>query len=112
MKLTAAICAVSALFAAACASAPATQVASGPQVDAIPGPALQGASMNTPILVSETSEDDGAKICRKLDPATGSRIGSRTVCMTQAEWDLREQTSRDWAKDVSTNGKWNLQSGN
>jgi hypothetical protein len=111
MKLTAMTCALSALVLAACAGAPGTQTA-GPNVDAVPGAALQGGTLSGPIAVAETSNaDSDRKICRKMDPATGSRVGTRTVCMTQIEWDAREKAAREFATDAATNGKWNLDKG-
>jgi hypothetical protein len=31
--------------------------------------------------------DPNAKVCRKLPPPVGTRLGARRVCKTQAEWD-------------------------
>lgn len=38
--------------------------------------------------------DPKAKVCKKQPPPTGSHIGERRICKTQAEWD---QASRDAA---------------
>ena len=39
-------------------------------------------------------------VCKKFDPPTGSRIGKRQICRTQAEWDYiqaQEQEAIDRA---------------
>lgn len=34
-------------------------------------------------------------VCKKFPPKLGSRIGPRTVCKTQVEWDLIRQEEYD-----------------
>jgi hypothetical protein len=112
MKLTVATCALAALAVAGCAGTPSGATSQGPSVEAVPGAALQGATLSGPIAVANTA-DSGAdeEICRKMDPYTGSRVGGRKVCMTKAEWDERERAAKEFAKDAATNGKWNLDKG-
>lgn len=55
------------------------------------------------ITTSAIAADDAApkpakpkKICKSTEPSTGSRMGARTICKTQAEWDGdRDATQRD-----------------
>lgn len=43
----------------------------------------------TPIL-------DAPKVCKRIDPPAGSRMGSRRVCHTEAEWTaLQNAVDRD-----------------
>ena len=46
---------------------------------------VQPAAAETEAMLNET-------VCKKQAPATGSRLGARTVCMTNKEW--RERTVR------------------
>lgn len=34
-------------------------------------------------------------VCRNLGPVTGTRLGSRRVCKTKAQWDLDRMNSRE-----------------
>jgi hypothetical protein len=37
------------------------------------------------------SQDDERRVCRRIDGATGSRLGARRVCRTAAEWRAMEE---------------------
>jgi hypothetical protein len=43
---------------------------------------------------TSAAADPNAKVCRKLPPPTGTRLGSRRVCKTQAEWDQERFDAR------------------
>lgn len=111
MKLIAPLASLAALLAAGCAGSPSTQQAGGPVVEVVPGAGVTS-SQPAALLVADASATDlDKKICRQLDPFTGSRVGGRRLCLTAAEWELRENNSREFAKEAGTNGRWNLQSG-
>jgi hypothetical protein len=38
--------------------------------------------------------DPSERICRNIDP-TGSRVTTKRVCATRAEWDAREREDKD-----------------
>lgn len=42
-----------------------------------------------------TVNDPNKIVCRQLEPATGTRIGTRRVCKTQREWDQDHQRAAD-----------------
>jgi len=113
MKPMAAIFALAAL--AACAGAPeggGTQLAAAPNVEVTPGPGTSG-MMTGPVAVVSTnaSPSDEGVICRKLEPKTGSRVGARETCMTEAQWAEIEKSAQAYVKDVQDSGKWNFSSG-
>lgn len=85
---------------AAQASFAATVDASAPQATATPAPPSTVAAAPTPVSttpasVSATSApasgiaatDPNAIVCKRLAPETGTRLGSRTQCRTNAQWD-------------------------
>jgi len=37
------------------------------------------------------SQDEERQVCRRIDAATGSRLGARRVCRTAAEWRAMEE---------------------
>lgn len=113
MKYSFALASLAAVMAAACAGTPSqsASASSGPSVEVTPGAGLQ-AGASGPIQVADTSlSDPNKEICKKMDPYTGSRVGGRTVCMTQAQWTERERAAREFATDAASNGKWNLDKG-
>ena len=38
--------------------------------------------------------DKTSLICRKMDPPTGIRVGTRDVCLTQHQWDMQMHQSQ------------------
>ena len=55
-----------------------------------------------PFMVAATSPSSGpadrkshadgtAVVCKKFSPPTGTRIGERRICLTNAEWQLLDQ---------------------
>lgn len=52
--------------------------------------------------VNEKAPDPDKKICR-VERETGSRIVSRKVCMTRAEWDEQDRLLRDDIRNASKN---------
>ena len=47
-------------------------------------------------------KDPNAKICEKIE-ITGSRLGSRRVCMTAADWAAQRQDHRNDIEKVQRN---------
>ena len=37
------------------------------------------------------AQDDEKRVCRRVDPMTGSRLGTRRVCRSAAEWRAMEE---------------------
>jgi len=53
-------------------------------------------STTTPNAASTTPDSDPDKIvCKQMPPPTGSRIGSRRECHTQAEWDQMARNDQE-----------------
>ena len=48
------------------------------------------------------SDQPGAPVCRTVPPATGSRIGTRTMCMTGTEWQAKSLNDRDQLNDAES----------
>ncbi len=114
MKSTVAILAFVAMAATACAGAPtggAMHASAGPDIMVVPGPGVSGTMTGTVAVVSTDASTSEQQVCRKLEAKTGSRVGTRDVCMTQAQWDSVEKAAKDFTKDVQDSGKWNMQSG-
>lgn len=56
------------------------------------------------------SADDGVTssteiICRRQPAPTGSRIGGRNICKTQAQWDRINRESRDLVEEAQNRSK-------
>lgn len=69
-------------------AAPTAQPAATATQSAAPASAAPGAQAAT----TETEEMLNQTICKKQPPPTGSRLGARTICMTNREW--RDRTAR------------------
>jgi len=48
-------------------------------------------------------QDKDPMVCRKLPPPTGTRLGGRTVCLTQKQWDQQEKDSQEALRGVMRN---------
>lgn len=48
--------------------------------------------------------DPNAIVCKRLAPETGTRLGSRTQCMTNAKWDEITRQSQASMRDISKAG--------
>jgi hypothetical protein len=44
-------------------------------------------------------KDPKAVVCKRMAPETGTRLGSRMVCMTNAQWD---EMTRQAAEEMKT----------
>lgn len=62
-----------------------------PLIAATPAPPI--ASVAAPKTTEPAKGMD--VVCKKFDPPTGSRIGKRQICRTQAEWDLLKEQDRE-----------------
>jgi len=70
------------------------------------GVLLSGASLAllaTPVLAQQKSENgtiivEGQKpekkVCKDIDPPTGSRVGGDRICLTEAEWRRSEEQAQ------------------
>src|SRR5690348_2050999 len=75
-------------------------------------PAATGSTANT---TATASVDPNAEVCKRMAPETGTRIGSRMVCKTNAQWEAEmrntQQTDRGLQNHMtgytgtSTNGR-------
>jgi len=45
-------------------------------------------------------KDPNAVVCKRLAPETGTRLGSRTQCMTNAQWDEVTRQSQSMMHDA------------
>lgn len=43
----------------------------------------------------ESDKDDSQRMVCKKAQVTGSRLGKKKVCMTQAQWDVQRQADRE-----------------
>ncbi len=55
----------------------------------------------------KAADYDTKKVCKKFPPPTGSRLGPRKVCRTQAQWDS-EAREKDKEMD-RMQGRWSHQ---
>jgi len=51
-------------------------------------------TQDKPIVVEGKQEPNNKKVCKIIDPPTGSRIGGGRVCRPAGEWKLEEQTAQ------------------
>ena len=51
-----------------------------------------------------TSADPDRVVCHSLPPPTGSRLGSRSVCHTQREWDQIRQHDAEVLNSMQMKG--------
>ncbi len=49
-----------------------------------------------------TADPADAEVCRTAPPATGTRIGARTLCMSGNEWAAKTQNDRDQLNDAES----------
>lgn len=53
---------------------------------------------------TKTAAAEEKKVCRKVEK-TGSRIGEKKVCKTQAEWDRIDDSAREYMRDMDRQGR-------
>jgi hypothetical protein len=51
-------------------------------------------SAQTATQPATTVADPDKTVCRTMDPATGSRLGARRECHTQAQWDAMSRENQ------------------
>ena len=75
-------------------AAPAAMAPSNPAPAATP--AVDTPSGTAPTEVS--AKDPKAVVCKRMAAETGTRLGSRMQCMTNAQWDDISRQSQDMIK--------------
>ena len=45
----------------------------------------------TAVAEAPRAQEDEKRVCRRVEPATGSRLGTRRVCRSAAEWRAMEE---------------------
>ena len=60
-------------------------------IQAAPPEAVPAPSASTPIVVEGKKEK---KVCKIIDPGTGSRIGMRRICRSADEWKMSERQAQ------------------
>ena len=62
------------------------------------GATLAGALIAAPVAAADSAQagayDPNERVCEKII-TTGSRLASKTVCMTRAQWEQRKRDDRD-----------------
>ncbi|MGN6149846.1 MAG: hypothetical protein ACTHPD_15010, partial [Rhizomicrobium sp.] len=53
-----------------------------------------------PETKTASGDDPGAIVCKRMAPETGTRLGSRTICHTNAQWDAISREAQSGLKDV------------
>ena len=53
---------------------------------------------------SAATADPNKLICRTMPPETGTRLGARRKCQTQAEWDDRERADEQALMKIQSQG--------
>lgn len=56
------------------------------------------------IIVDGESKDPERIVCKKAQ-VSGSRLGSKKVCMSAAQWDIRRQADREAIQRAQINRK-------
>ncbi|WP_154667285.1 hypothetical protein [Niveispirillum irakense] len=72
-----------------------------------------GASPSAPAIVTETTDPDANKQICKSQKVTGTRLSSKKVCKTKAEWDEFTRSQRENAnemlRDPTSGGKMQME---
>jgi hypothetical protein len=64
-------------------------------------PAAQTAQSAAPAKTAKTAKvDPNQVICKKFPPPVGTRVGSRQICKTQAEWDMIDRNQEEVMEEV------------
>lgn len=61
-------------------------------------PGIVGAAIAGPAVAQQgqaVSNDGTEIVCRRSPSTTGSRLGRRNICKTQAQWDAEQAQYRD-----------------
>ena len=67
--------------------------------------AAQTQAATSPAATTQKTTDGGNEVVCERQPITGSRLGSRKVCMTRAQWaDLRLQDRQEIEKAQTRRG--------
>jgi hypothetical protein len=53
-----------------------------------------GATTTTTTTTTAAADDRNEVVCKRMDPPTGTRLGSRQICKTNAQWDAMHQEVR------------------
>lgn len=62
--------------------------------------------------VEPSKPTSSEQVCRKMPAPTGTRLGGRTICHTQAEWDDMKLKSQHTVDDIQTrSGQFGPQGG-
>jgi hypothetical protein len=66
-----------------------------------PAPAATAAQPNAAAEVKTASgEDPSVIVCKRMAPETGTRLGSRSICHTNAEWEEISRQSQEAMREV------------
>ncbi|MBC7987625.1 MAG: hypothetical protein H7X93_13310 [Sphingomonadaceae bacterium] len=55
---------------------------------------------------SQAANDGTEVVCRRNDAPTGTRLGRRNVCKTQAEWDAIQSANREAVERQQDASHW------
>lgn len=105
-KISLMIAAAAIVFAASSAVADTTPPA--PSADANSTPAAATPPAGTPAAPGTTANpatttaavDPNAEVCKRMAPETGTRIGSRMVCKTNAQWEAEMRQTQSSARGL------------
>jgi hypothetical protein len=64
----------------------------------------QNATQSTAPSDSSTASVDDRMVCRSMAPETGTRIGTRRVCHTQAQWDAISREDQTKTNQIQQHG--------
>lgn len=107
-KFSLTIAAAAIALVASSAMADTTTPSTAADANSTPAAATPPAASTTGSAGTTTTAavDPNAEVCKRMDPETGTRIGSRMVCKTNAQWDAEMRTTQQ-----STRGLDNHMSG-
>ena len=75
-----------------------------------PSPAVQLPATQSDAQTSANAHLDET-VCRKQPPPTGSRLGAKTVCMTNRQWEEMYSNNRTAVRGMQNNGLGSKPSG-
>jgi len=67
-------------------------------------PATQTPVAAAPDAQTVAAKDPKAVVCKRMAPETGTRLGSRMQCMTNAQWDEITRQSQDAIREKQHSG--------
>src|ERR1700679_397332 len=86
----------------------AAQTASAPQAPAQTAPLAASTTTVAPVMstpaTAVAANDPKEIVCRQMEPETGTRLGARRICQTNAQWDEMTRETQENMRQILQHG--------